>query len=93
MNYPNPFSGQTNFSYELTEDARDAQVNIFTLAGRLIKTIYGASNAIGYNFKTIWDGTDDDGDRVANGVYIYKVEAISVSGAKAEAYGKAVVMH
>jgi len=63
------------------------------LAGKLVKTIYGASSTVGYNFRTVWDGRDNDGDKVANGVYIYKVEAASFSGAKAEAYGKAVVMH
>ena len=93
MNYPNPFSEQTSFSYELTEDGHDVRINILTLAGKLVKTIYGASSTVGYNFRTVWDGRDNDGDKVANGVYIYKVEAASFSGAKAEAYGKAVVMH
>lgn len=93
MNYPNPFSLQTNFSYELTDDANSVEIKIFTLAGRLIKTIYDCSNTVGYNFRTTWDGKDEDGDRVANGVYICKIEAISVHAVKAEIYIKAIMMH
>jgi hypothetical protein len=93
MNYPNPFSEQTGFSYELTDDANSVEIKIFTLAGRLIKTIYNCSNTVGYNFRTTWDGKDEDGDRIANGVYICKIEATSAHAVKAEAYMKVIVMH
>ena len=93
MNYPNPFSEQTDFSYELTDDANSVEIKIFTLAGRLIKTIYNCSNTVGYNFRTTWDGRDEDGDKIANGVYICKIEATSANAVKAEAYMKVIVMH
>ncbi len=89
MNYPNPFKKKTYFSYQLSLPSQ-VEIEIFTLAGRLIKTIKNASGKAGYNLQP-WNGLDGDGDRIANGVYIYKVIARS-NGLKADAYGKAVVM-
>lgn len=94
MNYPNPFKKKTYFSYQLSLPSQ-VNIEIFTLAGRLIKTIKNASGKPGYNLQP-WDGLDGDGDRIANGVYIYKVVARSTGSSgnslKAGAYGKAVVM-
>ncbi len=94
MNYPNPFKKKTYFSYQLSLPS-EVKIEIFTLAGRLIKTIKDASGRVGYNLQ-FWDGLDGDEDRIANGVYIYKVVARSNSASgkklKADAYGKAVVM-
>ncbi|HSD64927.1 MAG TPA: hypothetical protein VLB50_14085, partial [Ignavibacteriaceae bacterium] len=47
-----------------------------TVAGRLIKTINITSSELGTDlgFKRIyWDGKDEDGDNIANGVYFYKM--------------------
>ena len=94
MNYPNPFKRETSFSYQLSLPSQ-VDIEIFTLAGRLIKTIKNASGKAGYNLQP-WDGLDGDGDRIANGVYIYKVVARSTGSSdktlKADAFGKAVVM-
>lgn len=92
LNYPNPFSDQTNFTYKLTEDA-DVEIKIYTLSGKLIRTLKNASGLPDYNYSTIWDGKDQDGDQVASGVYIYKAIAKSktLANKKSEAFGKAVV--
>ncbi len=95
MNYPNPFSKETNFYYRLSSGADWVEIEIFTLAGRLIKTIPNASRKAGINFFTTWDAKDQDGDKVANGVYIYKVVAegrINGEVRKDEVFGKAVVL-
>ena len=95
MNYPNPFSKETSFYYRLTSPADRVRVEIFTLAGRLIKTIPNASGDAGANFSVTWDGKDQDGDKVANGVYIYKVVAekrIDGEAKKEEVFGKAVIL-
>jgi len=99
MNYPNPFSRFTQFTYELSVPAERVEIKIFTLSGRLIRTMSGTGSA-GFNSGVVWDGRDQDGDKVANGVYIYKVVAKTrfiVSGEntnkEAEAIGKAVVMN
>jgi len=99
MNYPNPFSRSTQFTYELSVPAEKVEIKIFTLSGRLIRTMSGTGSA-GFNSGVVWDGRDQDGDKVANGVYIYKVVAktrFNVNGEdankEAEAIGKAVVMN
>jgi hypothetical protein len=95
MNYPNPFSQETNFYYHLSQDADRVEIKIFTLAGKMIRCISFSSSQAGVNFSTTWDGRDEEGDEVANGVYIYKIIAeCTVNGdrKKKEAFGKAVVV-
>ena len=95
MNYPNPFSDLTNFYYRLSHQAERVEIKIFTEAGKLIRHMPFASSRAGYNFSTDWDGRDQAGDKVANGVYIYKITAEgTVNGVRKtrEAYGKAVVV-
>ncbi len=94
MNYPNPFSDQTNFYYQLSQEA-EVQIKIFTPAGRLIRHIHVGPSPAGINFSATWDGKDQEGDDVANGIYIYKIVAEGwVNGGmqKKEAFGKAVVV-
>ena len=73
MNYPNPFRRQTSFTFELNLDA-EVRVKIFTLSGRLIRTLEFPNARPGFNMLA-WDGRDADGDELANGVYLYKIIA------------------
>ena len=79
FNYPNPFSTSTSFVFELTgsEIPDDFRIQIFTITGKLVKNIGLddlSSIHIGRNITNYkWDGTDDFGDRLANGVYFYRV--------------------
>lgn len=82
MNYPNPVveTNSTVFQYMLTNDAEKVSLKIFTLAGRKIRTFdLSAPEFItsGYHFIP-YDLRDTDGDDLASGVYIYKVEATGV---------------
>jgi len=83
--YPNPMSSFTVFAFRLLgADASvidDFRLRIYTVNGRLVREFNlikepGLSEAgglrIGWN-KIRWDGRDEDGDRVATGVYLYKV--------------------
>jgi hypothetical protein len=71
MNYPNPFERETDITFHLTSLADDAIVKIYTVSGRLIRTLEQHHVV---NFAVIhWDGRDEDGREVANGVYYYKV--------------------
>ncbi len=54
-------------------------IDIYTVGGRLIKTIDYAPGEPNYN-EVVWDGVDGDGDRVANGLYLYVVEARGQDG-------------
>jgi hypothetical protein len=71
--YPNPFDAQTTINYQLTNEALAVAIRIFTISGRLVAELEGPVNA-GYS-QVIWDGRDDDGDAVSNGVYIYRILA------------------
>ncbi len=73
-NYPNPFKYDTYFTFKLTQIPDEIKIMIYTIAGRLIKTIERNSGQLEYDFNRIhWDGRDADGDILANGVYLYKV--------------------
>jgi len=73
LNFPNPFSRETQFTFELTNDA-DITVDIYTLSGRLIKSIHTEKYTLGYH-RIAWDGRDEYGSLLANGVYLYKMTA------------------
>lgn len=81
LNYPNPFSTSTRFVFELTGDKvpDDLRIDIFTVTGKLVKVIYLEELGpitIGRNItEYAWDGRDMYGDRLANGVYFYRVSA------------------
>ncbi|NLT51591.1 MAG: T9SS type A sorting domain-containing protein [Ignavibacteria bacterium] len=82
-NYPNPFSNKTYFTFKLTQIPDELKIKIYTVAGRLIKEFVKTSADLRRDFNEIeWDGKDEDGDEIANGVYIYKV--ISKKGDKSE---------
>jgi hypothetical protein len=97
FNYPNPFSTSTSFTFQRSSAGGagtpiDVTIKIFTLSGRLIKTIHSYGITDNY-VKIDWDGLDDDGNMLANGVYLYKVIVRTVDGAySSEALGKLAVI-
>jgi len=109
FNYPNPFSTSTRFIFTLTgsELPDDLRIQIMTISGKLVREIglaeLGAVH-IGNNITNYaWDGTDMFGDRLANGVYFYRVfssicgKAIEHRNTTADnfftkGYGKLVIM-
>ena len=75
FNVPNPVEkGRTFFTYQLAQPPDKVTIKIYTVSGRLIKTIVDASANRGNN-ETFWDGKDETGIRCANGVYLYRVIA------------------
>ena len=81
FNYPNPMKDNTNFTFQHNLNASlSAEIKIFSVAGRVIKTIKRTN--ITEKFVSIdWDGKDSDGDFIANGTYIYKLIIKSEDGA------------
>jgi len=73
VNYPNPFQKDTEFTFILSQPAT-IKVKIYSIEGRLIRTIDYGTSEIGYN-SLLWDGLDADGDILPNGTYIYKMIA------------------
>lgn len=94
LNYPNPFSTSTHFTFKLSQDAA-VEIRIYTVDGRLINTIDYSWGTPGFNMIP-WDGRDDVGDALANGVYLYKITAKAESEGKTlkkEVIGRLMVMH
>lgn len=91
LNYPNPFTTSTMFMFEHNQACRylETQVEIFTVTGRLIKTIRQDVQTQGFRAEGIpWDGKDDFGDPLGKGVYVYRVKVRTPDGETAEAMQK-----
>ena len=79
LNYPNPFTTKTYFVFTLTGDrVPDVfTIRIYTVSGKIVKEIHKQELGnihIGNNITDYyWDGTDNYGGRLANGVYFYQV--------------------
>jgi hypothetical protein len=80
--YPNPFSTATRFAYTLTGDSPLAQGNsmkiqIMTVSGKVVREItqdeIGQLKVGTHLTDFAWDGRDDFGGLLANGVYLYRV--------------------
>ena len=81
LNYPNPFTTSTAFVFTLTgrQPPRDLRIQVLTVTGRIVREITRAELGplrIGRNITEFkWDGTDQFGQPLANGVYLYRVIA------------------
>lgn len=79
MNYPNPFSTSTRFVFTLTGNKvpDDIIIQIMTVTGKVVREITEQELGpirIGRNVtEYAWDGRDEFGDQLANGVYLYRV--------------------
>ncbi len=95
LNYPNPFTTSTEFFFEHNQACvdLDAQIQIFTVSGRLVKTINQSVQCDGFRSKGIhWNGLDDFGDQLAKGVYVYHVKVRTPEGETAEKTEKLVIL-
>jgi hypothetical protein len=79
FNYPNPFTTSTQFVYTLTgaEPPQDYTIQVMTVSGRIVRELteldLGPLRIGTHRTELAWDGTDQYGDRLANGVYLYRV--------------------
>ncbi len=73
QNYPNPFNPTTTINFALPE-AGEVNLSIFNTNGQLVKQVANGKYASGRH-QIVWDATDDRGERVASGVYVYLLKA------------------
>lgn len=95
LNYPNPFTTNTQFFFEHNRPCTtlDVQVQVFTVAGRLVKTINRQLACEGFRSEPLaWDGRDDYGDKLGRGVYVYRLNVMTPEGDKAEKLEKLVIL-
>lgn len=96
LNYPNPFTTKTQFYFEENQCCQvlDVQIQIFTISGKIVKTIDRFVNAEGFRSDPIdWDGRDDFGDKIGRGVYIYRLKVKTSLGNTAEKFEKLVILN
>ncbi|MEM1358833.1 MAG: hypothetical protein AAGF89_11565, partial [Bacteroidota bacterium] len=92
LTYPNPFSTQTHFVYTLTGNQLPEmfRIQIMTVSGRVVRDIdlLAVENLkIGtHRTNFTWDGTDEYGDMLANGVYLYRVITRNNEGGELDQY-------
>lgn len=99
LNYPNPFVNYTEFWFNHNSSTPlDVSIQIFTVSGKLVKTINGQTNAgtkvtSSLSRDLVWDGRDDFGDRIGKGVYVYKLTVKSdFLNKKVEKFEKLVIL-
>jgi N-acetylmuramoyl-L-alanine amidase/methionine-rich copper-binding protein CopC len=73
QNYPNPFNPSTNIDYVVAKQGY-VELVVFDLLGRRIRTLVAAEQQAGQHH-VLWDGTNDRGETVASGVYLYQLRA------------------
>jgi len=71
QNYPNPVQSSTTISFSTAEGAENPEIEIYNVKGQLVKDL----GVTGYELrvgKAVWDGKDNNGNQLSNGIYFYK---------------------
>ncbi len=107
FNYPNPFTSKTAFYFEHNKPNAELEVmiQIFTVTGKVVKTIEANINSSSFNSGNVmdvlsdcdtnplcWDGYDDFGDPIGRGVYIYRIKVRSPEGSVVNKFEKLVIL-
>ena len=78
QNYPNPFNPETWIPYQLAQDS-DVTISIYNQKGQLVRLINLGTKPAGVDFTksrvAYWDGKNDWGEKVASGLYFYRLKA------------------
>lgn len=96
LNYPNPFTTKTKFFIEHNQCCVSLKVmiQIYTITGKVVKSINKTINNEGFRFEGIeWDGKDEYGDKLARGVYVYRVSVTDGAKKKADKIEKLVILN
>ena len=100
LNYPNPFANSTTFFFDHNQaggepDNMDVQVQIFTVAGRLVRTLTATVSTSDPHQRSIaWNGRDEFDDQLARGVYVYRLSVRTQrNGSTASKYEKLVILN
>ncbi|WP_264522444.1 T9SS type A sorting domain-containing protein [Flavobacterium sp. N1994] len=70
--YPNPLATETKIEFSLAT-AEQISITIYNELGQLVKNLVTDNQINEGKFEVIWDGKNNSGDEVANGIYIYKI--------------------
>jgi len=80
QNYPNPFNAGTLIEYQLPSRVT-VDLTIFDVRGKQVRRLVDRTESAG-NYRVYWDGLDEQGNPVATGIYLYRLESGSFSQIK-----------
>ncbi|MFZ0390486.1 MAG: FlgD immunoglobulin-like domain containing protein, partial [Calditrichia bacterium] len=73
QNYPNPFNPTTEIQYSIPQDVK-VEIGVYNSLGQKVKTLLSGNQKAGH-YRISWDGTNDNGQRVASGIHFLRVKA------------------
>lgn len=77
QNYPNPFTAQTTIRFVL-DDPQKVCLNVYDLRGGKIATLCNGEELSADRHDVVWDGKDEAGRKVPDGIYFFRIEAGSL---------------
>lgn len=80
QNYPNPFNPETVIAYQTRFDG-PVELVVYNLSGEKVRVLVNGVRPAG-NYEARWNGTDDSGNRVSSGMYIYRLQSGNFSLSK-----------
>ena len=80
-NVPNPFNPVTTIEFDLARDGH-VSLNIYDVAGRLVRTLVNEKLAAGHGLEAKWNGLDNSGQRASSGVYFYRLVTADFSATR-----------
>jgi len=78
QNYPNPFNPSTTISFELRQPS-PAKLSIYNMKGQLVRTLVNGDLKAGKH-SFVWNGTNESGNPVASGLYLYRLTSDGFRG-------------
>ena len=94
MNYPNPFSYETWFTFRHNQafEELDVRIDIYDLQGQLVNTIKERVHSAGYRSEPIyWDGVSQSGRPLRNGIYLYRLTMETPDGKRSRQSDKLII--
>ena len=73
QNFPNPFNPDTKIAFDLPE-ATHVRIEIFNILGQHVATLVNETRSAG-SYEIIWNGSDDNNQKVSSGIYLYIMQA------------------
>lgn len=70
--YPNPFNSTTNINFSIPTKER-VRLEIYNIKGQLVNSIIDSEDMMGGTYQATWDGTDNAGSKVTNGMYLARL--------------------
>lgn len=80
QNYPNPFNPTTTIVYNMVEEG-NVSIEVFNIKGQKVKTLINEHMEVG-DHVLVWEGTNDNNQKVSSGIYFYKMKSGSYSSTK-----------